>query len=165
MSERCARVCVDVPQVWCGVVWCVWCGVVWCAQYKRLPVPFPLRFDERAKAAKMSAADTLSERLATMVVIHPGPTTLRMGIADAQPVAIPHCVAYLGAPQARVTTPFTSMLGGGDSSERRQAAFNRLRERLGVQQRPIIQASRHCSNHIPYTGWGLQAAGDASSGG
>jgi hypothetical protein len=115
----------------------------------------------------MSAADTLSERLATMVVIHPGATTLRIGIADAQPVAIPHCVAYLGAHQATVTTPFTSMLAGGDSRERRRAAYNRLEQRLGVQQRPIIQVSRHCShcsNDIPDTGWGLQAAGPATSG-
>jgi len=101
----------------------------------------------------MSAADTLSERLATMVVIHPSATTLRIGLADGQPVAIPHCVAYLGSPQATVT-PFTTMLGGGDSRERRQAAYSRLEQRLGVQHRPIIQVRRHqshYSNNIPDT--------------
>jgi hypothetical protein len=82
------------------------------------------------------AEELLSDRSHTLVVIHPGNTTLRIGLGDAQPLSIPHCVAYLRAEgaEAATVTPF-STLGGGDAAqerERRKASYEHLEQRLGV---------------------------------
>jgi hypothetical protein len=70
----------------------------------------------------MGAEELLSDRShTTLVVLHPGNMTLRVGLADAQPLPIPHCVAYMHAEEAETATvtPFTT-LGGGDAACKRE---------------------------------------------
>ncbi|CAI5956794.1 unnamed protein product [Closterium sp. NIES-64] len=73
----------------------------------------------------------LAERGATLVVIHPGSLTLRIGLASsAAPLAIPHVIARLASPKGGLAR---GVAEDGNNAERGDEAAARADEQIGVR--------------------------------
>ncbi|CAI7809174.1 unnamed protein product [Closterium sp. NIES-53] len=73
----------------------------------------------------------LAERGATLVVIHPGSLTLRIGLASsAAPLAIPHVIARLVSPKGGLAR---GVAENGNNAERGGEAAARADEQVGVR--------------------------------